>query len=408
MNDAANMTMLSQYMYRAATSRSLSLKGAIAQLKDNAHIRTTKDILMRYSGLAPECEEKLQAYVCDALLSTSSELSKDSLRRKVSIWIKDNGAISKSAAIQLAFAFHLTYEQADDFLKFACSEGFHWRDAEDIIFGYALINRLSYQEACALKERMNSLGLLSPSSSPLNVQNVVLTYQIKDKAMRLTSEDELKAFLEEEQSHFGAMHNTAYSIFSKYMDMLQNPEVDPLYLEGLDSESECDERDGTDSWKALCQPDAYSIRDILAIYLHNSYIPRETRPRKKTADKNTLILSAMQKNIRSYWPDEITLSKMKSRLVDISRKVLILLFVAVDGYEETEYDDFVDDMTDEEQFEDMYERLNHMLNSCGFAPLDSRMPFDWMILFCICSGKKDFIDARIERFLKEVFSDISV
>ena len=146
----------------------------------------------------------------------------------------------------------------------------------------------------------------------------------------------------------------------------------------------------------------------MTIYLHNSYIPRETRPRKETADKNTLILSAMQKNIRSYWPDEITLSKMKSRLVDISRKVLILLFVAVDGYEETEYDDFADDMTDEEQFEDMYERLNHMLNSCGFAPLDSRMPFDWMILFCICSGKKDFIDARIERFLKEVFSDISV
>ena len=51
MNDTANMTMLSQYMYRAATSRRLSLKGAIAQLKDHAHIRTTKDILMRYSGL---------------------------------------------------------------------------------------------------------------------------------------------------------------------------------------------------------------------------------------------------------------------------------------------------------------------------------------------------------------------
>ena len=97
---------------------------------------------------------------------------------------------------------------------------------------------------------------------------------------------------------------------------------------------------------------------------------------------------------------------MKNRLTDVSRKVLILLFVAVDGYEDTEYDDFEEEMSNEEQFEDMYQRLNNMLNSCGFAPLDSRIPFDWMILFCICSGKKDFIDARIERFLKEVFIDV--
>jgi len=130
------------------------------------------------------------------------------------------------------------------------------------------------------------------------------------------------------------------------------------------------------------------------------------RFKKEKDPKNALVLSAMQKNIRAYWPDESTLSKMKNRLTDVSRKVLILLFVAVDGYEDTEYDDFEEEMSNEEQFEDMYQRLNNMLNSCGFAPLDSRIPFDWMILFCICSGKKDFIDARIERFLKEVFIDV--
>lgn len=405
MKDTANMTALSQYMYRAATSRKLSLKEAVAQLKNDANIRTTKDILMRFSGLAPEEESNLQSFVCRALAETSSDLSRDSIRRKVSIWINDNGAISKAAAIQLSFAFKLSYDKADEFLKFICSEGFHWRDPEDIIFGYSLLNGLSYQEACALKSRMSELGLIAASKQQDNGDDVMLTNQIQDTAKRLSSEEELRDFLQSESGNLGTMHNTAYSIFVKYMDILQNPEVDPMYEEGLFSE----EKNSSDFWNALCSPDAYSIREILMVYLHNSHIPHETRPRKgskaDTDSKNALILSAMQKNIRAYWPDEITLSKMKSRLIDVSRKVLILLFVAVDGYEETEYDDFEDELTPEEQFEDMYQRLNNMLHSCGFSPLDSRIPFDWMILFCMCSGSKDFIDSRIERFLKGVFID---
>ena len=406
MKDVSNMTSISQYMYRAATSRKLSLKGALSQLRNDAHIRTTKDILMKFSGLASGEEDKLQSFVCQALAATSSDLSKESLQRKVRVWINGNGAISKAAAIQLAFAFKLTYEQADEFLKFTCSEGFHWRDPEDIVFGYALLNALSYGDACSLKTRMRELGLLDVSDPQSGGNGVLLTNQIQSKAQSLSNEDELRFFLQTERHNLGSFHNTAYSIFSKYMDILQNPTVDPLFGEGLSSESGHKNGQGSDSWNTLCNLEAYSIRDILTTYLHNSYIPREVRSQKEKDPQNALLLSAMQKNIRAYWPDESTLSKMKNRLTDVSRKVLILLFVAVDGYEDAEYDEFEEEMSDEEQFEDMYQRLNNMLNSCGFAPIDSRIPFDWMILFCICSGKKDFIDARIERFLKEVFIDV--
>lgn len=405
MKDVANMTAMSRYMYRAATSRRLSLKGAIAQLQNDAHIRSTKDILMKYSGLASGEEDKLQAHVCQALAETSDELSRDSLRRKVSIWIKDNGAISKSAAIQLAFAFKLSFDEADELLKFTCTEGFHLRDPEDIVFSYALINGLTYKEACSLRSKISELGLLEPPTSPISGGEGLLTNQIQGRATSLASDEELISFLRAERDNLGTLHNTAYNIFVKYMDILQNPDVDPYYTDGLSTESSVDGGRGSDSWNSLCQPDAYSIREILIEYLHNTHIPREVRSKKGTDAKSALILSAMQKNIRSYWPDEMTLSKMKSRLVDVSRKVLILLFVAVDGYEATEYDDLEDELTPEEQFEDMYTRLNQMLNSCGFAPLDSRIPFDWMIMFCICSGNKDFVDVRIERFLKEVFPD---
>jgi len=402
MIDSSKMTKLSSMMFHSATSGELSLNDAIAQLKADANIRTTKDILMKFSKTAPEDESKLQAIVCQAILSTSSSLSKDSVRRKVSIWIKDNGAISKAAAIQLAFAFSLSYEQADELLKYTCSEGFHWRDPEDIVFGYALINHLSYQDACSLHSRMSDLGLLSPCNTPLDESNVLLTNQIQSQAMRLNCEKDLQLFLQAEQKSLGVLHNTAYSFFSKYMDILQNPAVDTLYTAGLFTESEKEGGKGSESWNALCDPDSYSIRDILSIYFHNTCIPRDTRS-KKEDQKNGLVLSAIQRNIRCYWPDEITLSKMKSRTIDVNRKVLILLFVAVDGYEDLEYEDFEDEYTEEEQFEDMFGRLNQMLNSCGFAPLDTRSPFDWMILFCMCSGQKDFIDSRIEKFLNGVF-----
>ena len=393
MNDISNMTTLSRYMYRAATSRKLSLKGAIAQLQNDAYIRSTRDILMKFSGLAPHEEDKLQGYICDALSETSAELSRDSLRRKVSIWIKDNGAISKSAAIQLAFAFKLSFDEADELLKYTCSEGFHLRDPEDIVWAYALLNRLSFGEACTLQTNMRELGLLDTSDVSPADSGLLLTNQLSGQAMQLTCEDDLIQFLRAEHNNLGSLHNTAYYNFTKYMDILQNPEVDPLYTQASSG----------DDWSTLCQSDTYSVREILTEYLHNTHIPRETRSSKKTDPKSELILSAMQKNIRSHWPDEITLSKMKSRLADVSRKVLILLFVAVDGYENTEYDEFEEELSPEEQFEDTYQRLNHMLSSCGFAPLDSRIPFDWMIMFCICSGNKDFVDARIERFLKEVF-----
>lgn len=405
MKDVSSMTAVSRYMYRAATSRKLSLKGAIAQLRDDAHLRSTKDILLKFSGLAPEEEGKLQSVVCQALAETTPDMNRDSISRKVRIWINSNGDVGKASAIQLAFAFHLSLEAADELLKLTTSEGFHWRDPEDIVFGYALIHGLSYAEAIALHAKVKGLGLMRPSPTDA-MGSVLLTHQIRRQAMDLANEEELIRFLTEEQSNLGQLHNTAYSIFIKYMDILQSPAVDPLLAYGMDSESSHDKGAGSDAWNTLCEPDDYSVRDILTVYLHDAHIPRETRASKGASPKDALILSAMQRNIRSYWPDEVTLSKMKSRSMDVTRKVLILLFVAVDGYEVTEYDEFEEELSEERQFEDMYERLNQMLNSCGFAPLDTRVPFDWMILFCMCSGSKDFLDARMERFLKEVFSDV--
>jgi len=400
MNDELNMTAVSRYMFDTATSGRLSLREAITELRENASIRSARDILIRFSGVGAVSDEELGAHVLKAMTEADPDSNRDSVRRKISNWIKFNGEIGKDSALKLAFALRLSCDKADELLKLTCSEGFHWRDPEDIVYAYSLLNGLSYTEARKLRERLNGMGLLTPDPSPLAGGNVILTHQIRERARALSGEDELIGFLKAERDNLGYLHNTAYSIFIKYLDILQNPTVDSYYYEGLSSESE---GGGSEEWNALCNPAAYSIREILTEYLHATHIPKDTRRKSARDALDAPVLSAIQKSIRAHWPDETALSKMKSRAADVSRKALILLFIAADGFEDNEYSYLEEERTDEEEFEDTYIRLNGMLTGCGFAPLDARSPFDWMMIFCLCSGARELVDSRIEQFLKEIF-----
>ena len=49
------------------------------------------------------------------------------------------------------------------------------------------------------------------------------------------------------------------------------------------------------------------------------------------------VFTTVKENVAANWPDEATLSKMKTRKTDVTRKVLILLFLATDqGSDESE------------------------------------------------------------------------
>ena len=94
---------------------------------------------------------------------------------------------------------------------------------------------------------------------------------------------------------------------------------------------------------------------------------------------------------------------MKNRHIDVTRKVLILLFLACDGgemlYGNLDYDE------PENIFDETYASMNNMLIQCGFSPLDSRDPFDWMVLYCIATANEFFdIDENIKSFLSEIFN----
>lgn len=115
---------------------------------------------------------------------------------------------------------------------------------------------------------------------------------------------------------------------------------------------------------------------------------------------------------------------MKSRKADVTRKTLILLFLATysgedifaatlqEGYEVYPGDYSEDlpfpedeDLTREDVFLDTKDRIDFMLSLCGFAALDPRSSFDWLILYCMCAEDLLDMDDRMRNMFLQMFGD---
>lgn len=365
-----------QLMYDMATSPSMTLDQAVKCLKRDAHLRTVGETLYQYSNIPKDDSKALQSFLTERLLANSPSGAKtDSVSRKIRMWLGGNiQSISKQGAIQLCFALGLSYEDANQFLHRICGEGFHWRDPEELVFLYALREKMTYPQALTLRDNIAEKKLLVSGRG----DSETFTELIRQNAEHIANVGELEDFLRQFQGQLGSFHNTAYALFRDYLNLLCAPEIDDL----LDPEKKL------------------SVREVTATYLHETIISRF----KKNAKQTTVepILSALQRDIQQNWPNEIILSRMLHRETDVTRKTLILLFLATDGA--TAFDDPDDEFPEEdEDFESRYARLNAMLCDCGFSPLDSRSPFDWMIIYCMCIEEAMFIDAEVEAFLNAIF-----
>lgn len=367
-------TEFTRLMYDMATSHSLTLAQAVEQLKRDAHPRTIGETLARYAHIPADNTSAVLDFILERLLTNSpSGTKRDALRRKIQMWQNgDIQSISKQGAIQLCFALGLSPEESSQFLYRTCGEGFHWRDPEELVFLFALREKMTYPEALLLCDDLAGKGLLSPGNKDASS----LTGLVRQDAERISSAGELEDYLRQSQEHLGSFHNTAYSLFREYLNILCAPEINDL----LDPDKKI------------------SVREVTATYLHEALIPRFRKAAKGRAE--TTVLSALQRDIQQNWPDETALSRMLHRRTDVTRKALVLLFLATDGAA-GDLDDGL--LEEDEDFESRYARLNATLCDCGFAPLDSRSPFDWMIIYCMCIEEAMFIDSQIEAFLGAIF-----
>lgn len=367
-----NMTVLSTEMFNYAKNEELTIKDAVALLKEQAVFRTLKDKLMRFSK-----GRDIKTLIVEGLTANNPALIKDSVQRKVRGWFNsDERSIKKQDAIELCFILDLSLEEADLFLAMVSEEGFHWRNPEEIVYAFALSHNISYVKAGEIVRE------ISADVQDIQQNDDVYTALVKKEIMEIDSVEDLKAYIKQAEAKLGTYHNTAYALFTEYMNILENP----------------------GSYDELPDEKKMSAREISENYLNEKMIPRF----KKKGTNALSSLSVVERNLRANWPDEFTISRIKNREIDVSRKTLILLFLATDGAEYTSYEDFEDydeyyDMDEEDVFNETYLRMSSMLKECGFAPLDPRVPFDWMILYCMCVSDSWDIDQKMKDFLSAAF-----
>ena len=379
-----NQYGMTEMMHHYAKEGNLSFEEAKAKLYENAYIRTVNETLARYCGIDVKDESLLKARVTALLLESNPSANKESMEKKVRNWInKRMTSISRESALQLAFALHLKEKEAEEMMWRLCGEGFHWRDPEDIVWLFALGKGMDYPAACELSERMKNIYKL-PKGTAENQS--VMTEVIKPEVEKIQTEEELELFFKEYGPLLGTFHNTAFDLFKNFMDLLRSAPIE----DNLPEEREM------------------PVNEILATYMYNNLIPRTKRNNtgKKPADDT--LKDAIQRNIQQNWPDEFSLARMANREIDVTRKVLILLFLACDGGE-TDYGYYADGYFAESSpkniFEDSYARLGSMLDACGFPPIDPRIPFDWMVLYCMVVDDILDIDSNISGFLSKIFTN---
>lgn len=366
------MTEISRQMYAEATVP-MSVAEAAALLRLYGQFRTLGDILRAFSG----CDNP-KSMIVDGLMANTPSANRDSMDRKVRNWLGGKTySISKRDAFEISRIFGLNLVQTDEFLKQVTGEGIHWRDPEEIIWCYAAANNLPHDRTLSLLARVAPLKKHT-RTAPQPTEDA-FTSEVKDKILPLLNrtEEELLEYLSQACHTLGVFHNTAYRLFVRYLKLLESG--------GGGEESRM------------------SAQNILESYFYRQLVPVSKRNDAK--EKNAF--SGVQRSIRMSWPDEAALSRMKSRELDVPRKVLILLFLATDG-SESEYEELDEDediLTRDEIFLNIYTRINRMLHACGFQLLDPRNPFDWMVLYCICVDDLWDVDRRLRDMLLAIFPD---
>lgn len=381
---------------------------AVTVLLGYEHFRTLGDVLRRF---APDPDVKKRLAV--GLQIWFPDDKPESIDRKVRNWLNGKTlSVSKQDAYIIGRILNLSLEQADEFLMYAAGESIHWRDPEDIVWCYSILHGTSPVRTRLLMEQAKAVA--QPGSKPAKQASDSYTAEIYEKLQPVLYLDEnaLLDFLKAEGSRLGTFHNTAYRLFTQYMELLKkgysDDGVEALFKE-MTREEKKKAQIPVDGDIGPHKAERITVRDILETYLYRKLIPVQARGSTKAADA----FSPIQRNIRQNWPDEFSLSKMESRKQDISRKALILLFLATDGTDSDYSDDYEDFEGDEDfespddQFLSIYTRLNMMLASCGFPQLDPRNPFDWMILFAISSGDLWESDARLQELLSRLYDSDS-
>ena len=127
--------------------------------------------------------------------------------RNMKKWYTEHKRIQKETAIRICFAFGLTVEESEDFMRRICLlRGFDCHNVEEVIYFYAISNRLSYSEARELIGRVPQVN-----AGKIDFEKEILyTSAIVEEIGCFRNPEELIEYISANIRQFGYNNATAY------------------------------------------------------------------------------------------------------------------------------------------------------------------------------------------------------
>lgn len=359
----------------------LTAKEAVEFLKSGIMVRTFQENLQAfYSGsdLEERLTEGLYRYYgeCSSLYTDgikdqgcytdTAGVKQQSIRRKVRNWMQNkNLPTDREELFCICFILQLDDEVSDYLLKRLTGQGIHYRNTRELLYAYCLKYHYEYEYALELAGQL----CMEDAPGQTNIDSVeqqMLTGKVKSMFQAICDEEKLIEFMLDCKSSFGQYHNTAYQYFDKMLKLLT-------------------EADG----------EACSLEKIVDTYL------RLNMPK----NRNTRAYDDIQKLVKKYWPGSRSIKAMKNRSQDVTRKVLLILYLVTGGVSQEQYLELDEEYVTPEEFLECHCRaMNQMLNECGMARLDPRNAFDYLVLYSIRPEGETFMSDRMAEIVSELYA----
>lgn len=425
-------TYISSNNLTGIKSQALSPEELINFMENGFICRTFKDTITQfYIEYENKKQEKGEVKrFLSARLSDMTKISYDNMSRNVRNWMNGINIPQREQLFQMCFALELDESRASQLLASISDTGIHYRNPEELVYAFGLRQKMSYGETVQLKNEIMEKyyqNKKDASSSEKNREAKIYTRQIQRKFLdEVHTVEDLKQFFEENSGVFGKIHEAAYDEFMRMLKLLQNPETDfeAYWMQYLKENTGYSEEERQKEVERIKQDlKKKSVEEIIEEYLR-MYVPKNTS-RKKTGEGKRNY-TYLQRVIKKNWPSESIISKMKTKEMDVSRKVLLLLFLLTEEFEVSdlinreqeddifsdldEGDEYLSDLGEMEDANDRMERrivqLNLFLEAYGMNQLDPGSAFDCFVLYALKAsydGDEDNMGERFKSVLKLLF-----
>lgn len=400
--------MMGKSTYRnmsAVQRRDMTPEEIAAFLESGFVYRPLPDILSEiYPGSG------LKRFLKERLCEISGE-KPENVERNICNWLKGREIPRRKQLFKICFALKLDETQSDQVIASASETGIHYRNPEELIFAYCLRTGRSYQEAARLQEELLPMVQeMAGKEMKAGEEKMSLCYSRqlrREFGEQVSSDEELKRFLCSRAGQLGKLHQTAKKEFENMLKNIQTPK------------DEISEKGVGKTYSLVCV-----MEKFLRMHVPGNIRRGQHEDRESPAPARNF--TYLQQVIRRNWPSKDILSKMRRGKVDVSRKVMLLLFLCTEEFEvcspsSSQSDSILDDyfleiISHEDENVRMMarlQRINLFLDDFGMNRLDVGNPFDCLVLYALKAAYSEVdsnnsMRGRLEQTLRVLFEDYKI